>query len=144
MHGSSVTVLMFAAGIEAMNKVIDLANEMTAQQRQESLFGFISGILMIFPGVIPASIAIDQFGLKELMAVLGPLANPAMLLYEATHSPEVQNVLWQIKEEGPDNKAIGDAAKRRPFVEEDYTVVGASTRRHLDMIHFTQCRRRGH
>lgn len=126
VDAASVPALMAASGVESMRKVVDVANEVIAKELQESIFLFISSLLMLIPGVGMILSGPAFAGLRSLIRLLGTLAETAMAIYDIVQDPN--NAIWAVL-----GLAVGGgmggrggikfkeiAAKRRTFTEKEY------------------------
>lgn len=88
VDAASITALMTDAAVYNMGQVVETTDEISADERQNIIFNFIMGALMLIPA---AGVVLDA-ALLALMATiirsLGILADVALSMYDVIQSPE--------------------------------------------------------
>ena len=98
-----------------MDKVVEIAKEITAAQRKEMILNFIMGVLMLIPGVGQIADAAGMAALRSFINLIGDIGNAALTIHGIVEDPSsaIFNLFGALIGGRGSGKSLTDAAGAR-------------------------------
>ncbi|KAH6672893.1 hypothetical protein B0J14DRAFT_667578, partial [Halenospora varia] len=122
VDAASIPALLTVAAVDSMSKIVDIANQVSAEFRKGAILAFVMSILLLIPGLGQAAGAAGMAALRTIIILLGDSGNIALAIYTTVKDPKsaVFLMFGLLMGGGGSAKSIkGTAAKRRAFTSKD-------------------------
>lgn len=135
--GASLPIFMTLASVASMDSIVKTADDITEQERKETILGFVSAILLLIPGVGAAIDATILLALRRILLLIGDIGNVALTIYDVVNNPE--GAAFAIFGLLLGGSATGSAfakaaAKRRGLTSKEHGALPNNVRLELDKI----------
>ncbi|KAH8667649.1 exo-1,3-beta-D-glucanase [Tricladium varicosporioides] len=88
VDAASIPALLTAAAVASMSNVIEVANQISADNRKTFILAFVMAVLMLVPGIGEVAGAAEMAGLKVIINLLGDAGNAALAIYSTVEDPK--------------------------------------------------------
>jgi chitinase len=88
VDGASLPAFMTASAVASMQKVVDIGGEIQAEERKETILGFIMGILFLIPAAGTLAGDVGLASLSRIISLIGDTGNGALGIYGVVEDPQ--------------------------------------------------------
>ncbi|XP_014561985.1 glycoside hydrolase family 18 protein [Bipolaris victoriae FI3] len=88
VDAASIPVYSAVEAIEAMEKIVEKANELKKKEREEMILNFIMGILFFIPVAGNAAGSVGLTAVRSMLRLVGTVGEAGLVVYDLVENPE--------------------------------------------------------
>lgn len=127
VDAASIPVYSAVEAVEAMEKIVEKANELKKQEREEMILNFIMGILFFVPMAGNVAGAAGLTAVRSMLRLIGAVGEAGVLVYDLVENPEnaFLTIFSYLAGAGVGRDGFKNAAKaRRGMSSKEYESLG--------------------
>lgn len=136
VDAASIPVYSAVEAIEAMEKIVEKANELKKKEREEMILNFIMGILFFIPVAGNAAGSVGLTAVRSMLRLIGTVGEAGLVVYDLVENPEnaFLTIFSYVAGAGVGRSGFKNAANaRRGMSSKEYQSLG-NVKVKLDML----------
>lgn len=136
VDAASIPVYSAVEAIQAMEKIVEKANELQKKEREEMILNFIMGILFFIPVAGNAAGSVGLTAVRSMLRLIGTVGEAGLVVYDLVENPEnaFLTIFSYVAGAGVGRSGFKNAANaRRGMNSKEYQSLG-NVKVKLDML----------